>query len=130
MIRIIENLQEPEKTAILNQLDRDGLKSKTFGTYCKLTFEELQDVNSTLMSLVGIGESEVDVFLDQLNQIETDFLRAISRTKDKDGLKQIQLKVRNANKRTRLHILSIQEKLKADVEDEKSAFQKLKNIFQ
>ena len=129
MIRIIENLQEPEKTAILNQLDRDGLKSKTFGTYCKLTFEELQDVNSTLMSLVGIGESEVDVFLDQLNQIETDFLRAISRTKDKDGLKQIQLKVRNANKRTRLHILSIQEKLKADVEDEKSAFQKLKNIF-
>jgi len=129
MIRIIQNLHEPEKTAILKQLQDDGLASKKFGEYCRFSFEELQDVNSTLMGYVGSDHNSVDGFLNQLNQCETDYLKVINRTTDKEGLKKIQLSVRNATKRTRLHILAIQERLKADIQEEKSTFQKLTSIF-
>ncbi len=129
MIKIIQSLQEPEKSAILKQLQEDGLASKKFGEYCRFNFEELQDVNSTLMGYVGNDNDGVDNFLNQFNQVETDFLKVINRTTAKSELKKIQLKVRNSNKRTRLHILAIQERLKADIQDKQTVMSKLKNIF-
>ena len=82
------------------------------------------------MCYSGDDMQSVDSFLNQLNGAESDYLRLINQANNnKSELKKIQLKVRNANKRTRLHVLAIQERLKADIQDEKTAFQKLKNIF-
>ncbi len=128
MIRIIQNLQA-DKPIVLKLLQSDGLKS-SFHEYVRFSFEELQDINSSVMCYSGDDMQSVDSFLNQLNGAESDYLRLINQANNnKSELKKIQLKVRNANKRTRLHVLAIQERLKADIQDEKTAFQKLKNIF-
>ena len=129
MIRVIQNLHEPEKTAILKQLQNDGLSS-AFGEYIRFSFEELQDINSTIMCYSGDDMASVDSFLNQLNGAESDYLRLINQANNnRKLLKAVQLKIRTANKRTRLHILSIQKRLQADIEDNQTVMSKLKNLF-
>lgn len=129
MIKILHTLPEPEKSAILSRLQNDGLSS-SFGEYIRFSFEELQDVNSTIMCYSGNDAVSVDSFLNQLNGAESDYLRLINQAShDKAQLKQIQLKVRNANKRCRLHVIAIQEKLNDKSQDNLTVMNKLKNIF-
>lgn len=127
MIKIIQNLDDKE--TVLKILQNDGLKS-SFGEYVKYSFEEIQDINSTIMCYSGDDMASVDSFLNQLNGAESDYLRLINQANNnKSELKAIQLKIRNANKRTRLHVLAIQERLKADIQDQQTVMSKLKTIF-
>jgi len=127
LIKIIQNLDDKE--TVLKILQNDGLKS-SFGEYVKYSFEEIQDINSTIMCYSGDDMASVDSFLNQLNGAESDYLRLINQANNnKSELKAIQLKIRNANKRTRLHVLAIQERLKADIQDQQTVMSKLKTIF-
>ena len=133
MIKIIKELPEDKKKQVIKELDNLG-KTSSFGQYCKYSYEQLADIASMIEAYAydEHGYKIVDSFLDQLNNVETDYLKAITNTTDKSKLKTLQAKIRGANKRTRIMVVSILKGRKKPKNDKLSladTFTKLTGIF-
>lgn len=127
MIECISSLSANQKAHVLEELARRGIK--TGKEYVRLSYREISSLANFLKNhYMSLDYNQVNDFLHQFNAAETNYLKQLQNKSDTSHLPD---EIRLANKRTRLCVQRILDKVeeKETVEDVGTAWAKLKSVF-